>query len=354
MDNTAQHTSQAAIHFDSTGFRHIHAIRRSLTKLTSFCKLILPALGIALMIFVGLQFIRPKLSDPPVTAEIVAPPEVKAIFKHSCYSCHSNETKLPWFDQMVPAYWIVSSDVQRARAHLNFSEIAALPEEQQRLALFDAFNQIRLGAMPLPSYRMVHPNSTVTPEQLDTLRKYLTTLSEDPQIATSSQVAAAEREYLRWVDGSGAIHTVQSTLEGVPFHPEYKTWKQIGSTERVENHTIRVVLGNDLAVKAIADNHINPWPDGAMIGKVTWHEKRDPSRMIGPGQFVQVELMIRDSKKYQTTAGWGWGRWIGTDLKPDGHTADFASTHCVDCHHAVRRNDYVFTMPINAQQGGAK
>ena len=323
-------------------------------KQTSFCKLILPALGIALMIFVGLQFIRPKLSDPPVTAEIVAPPEVKAILKHSCYSCHSNETKLLWFDQMVPAYWLVSSDVQRARAHLNFSEIAALPEEQQRLALFDAFNQIRLGAMPLPSYRMVHPNSTVTPEQLDTLRKYLTTLSEDPQIATSSQVAAAEREYLRWVDGSGAIHTVQSTLEGVPFHPEYKTWKQIGSTERAENHTIRVVLGNDLAVKAIADNHINPWPDGAMIGKVTWHEKRDPSGMIGPGQFVQVELMIRDSKKYQTTAGWGWGRWIGTDLKPDGHTADFASTHCVDCHHAVRRNDYVFTMPINARQGGAK
>jgi hypothetical protein len=64
---------------------------------------------------------RPKLSNPPVTAEIVAPPEVKAIFKHSCYSCHSNETKLPWFDQMVPAYWIVSSDVRRARAHLNFS-----------------------------------------------------------------------------------------------------------------------------------------------------------------------------------------------------------------------------------------
>jgi hypothetical protein len=72
--------------------------------------------------------------------------------------------------------------------------------------------------------------------------------------------------------------------------------------------------------------------------------------VVEPGQFVQVEFMIRDSTKYQTAAGWGWGRWIGTDLKPDGHTADFASTHCVDCHHAVRRNDYVFTMPINVQQ----
>jgi Cytochrome P460 len=116
---------------------------------------------------------------------------------------------------------------------------------------------------------------------------------------------------------------------------------------------MRVVLGNDLAIRAIADNHINPWPNGTMIGKVTWHEQREPSGVIVPGEFVQVEFMIRDSTKYRATAGWGWGRWIGTDLKPDGRTADFASTHCVDCHHAVQRNDYVFTMPINAQQGGA-
>src|ERR1700758_5245086 len=157
-------------------------------------RLILRTSGVALLIFIAVQFIRPKLNDPPVTAEIVAPPDIKAIFKDSCYSCHSNETKLPWFDQMVPAYWIVSNDVRRARAHLNFSEIAALPEEQQRLALFDGFNQIRLGAMPLPSYRMVHRNSAVTPEQLDTLRKYLTTLSGEQQSATSTHVAAADRE----------------------------------------------------------------------------------------------------------------------------------------------------------------
>jgi hypothetical protein len=317
-------------------------------------RLILQASGVILLIFIGAQFIRPKFNDPPVTAEIVAPPEVKSIFRHSCYSCHSNETKLSWFDQLVPAYWIVSNDVRRARAHLNFSEIAALPEEQQRLALFDAFNQIQLGAMPLPSYRTVHRNSAVTPEQLDTLRKYLTTLSGEQQSVTSTHVEAADREYVRWVDNSGATHAVESTLAGVSFHPEYKTWKQIGSTERIENHTMRVVLGNDLAIRAIADNHINPWPNGTMIGKVTWHEQREPNGVVVPGEFVQVEFMIRDSTKYRATAGWAWGRWIGTDLKPDGHTADFASTHCVDCHHAVQRNDYVFTMPINAQKEGAK
>jgi len=159
---------------------------------------------------------------------------------------------------------------------------------------------------------------------------------------------------VRWIEGYGNIRTVQSTLAGVPFHPESKTWKQISSTERIENNTIRVVLGNDLAVKAIAENHINSWPDGAIIGKVTWHEQPEPNGVIRPGQFVQVELMIRDQEKYHTTAGWGWGRWIGTDLKPDGHTLDFAKSHCVDCHHAVQRNNYVFTMPIQNQQRGGQ
>src|SRR5882762_10057693 len=79
--------------------------------------------GIGLLLFAGLQFVRPELRNPPVSAEIRAPAELKAIFKHSCYNCHSNETELAWFDRIVPAYWIVSRDVRRARAHLNFSEI---------------------------------------------------------------------------------------------------------------------------------------------------------------------------------------------------------------------------------------
>ena len=81
-------------------------------------------IGAALILFLGLQFVRPGLTNPPVTAELNAPPEVKAILKNSCYNCHSNETKLAWFDQVVPAYWLVASDVKEARKHLNFSEIA--------------------------------------------------------------------------------------------------------------------------------------------------------------------------------------------------------------------------------------
>jgi hypothetical protein len=46
------------------------------------------------VVFIGIQFIRPELNNPPATADLAAPPEVKQILKNSCYDCHSNETRL--------------------------------------------------------------------------------------------------------------------------------------------------------------------------------------------------------------------------------------------------------------------
>src|ERR1700685_2287449 len=100
---------------------------------------LLASIGI---VFVAIQFIRPELTHPPATADLAAPAEVKQILKNSCYNCHSNETKLSWFDEPVPAYWLVAMDITRARKRLNFSEIGKLPPGQQKAALYEAVFQI--------------------------------------------------------------------------------------------------------------------------------------------------------------------------------------------------------------------
>jgi len=293
--------------------------------------------------FVGIQFIRPTLTNPPVTAELQAPAEVKEILRNSCYSCHSNETRLPWFDKVVPAFWIVTSDVREARRHLNFSEIGKLPAAQQKGFLFEAVNQIQMGAMPLPSYLRVHPHAAVTPEQLAVLRNYLA--PPDTAMAPAADTSAADEQYGKWVKSSEETLNVQPEPNGVAFLPDYKNWKAISSTERYDNHTMRVILGNDIAVKALAEGHINPWPDGTAFAKVAWLQQPDGMGVIHTGPFIQVELMIRDGKRYADTAGWGWGRWRGTDLKPYGKDAAFTN-ECVSCHAPVSKNDYVYTMPI--------
>jgi len=149
---------------------------------------------IAGVVFLGLQFIRPTLTNPPVTAELQAPPEVRAVLRQSCYSCHSNETKLPWFDQVVPAYWSVTKDVKEARKHLNFSEIGKLPAAQQKAALYEAVNMIQLGAMPLPSYLRVHPGAAVSAENLKVLRDYLNPPAPAGP-AAAADTSAADTQY---------------------------------------------------------------------------------------------------------------------------------------------------------------
>jgi mono/diheme cytochrome c family protein len=301
------------------------------------------------VVFIALQFFRPALTNPPVTAEIQVPPEVKQVLQHSCYNCHSNETKLPWFDQVVPPYWLVAHDVKEARSHLNFSEIGKVPPPMQKAILFEAVNQIQLGAMPLPAYKRVHPDAVVTDAQLKILRDYLAPLTPNKP-ASADDIAKADTQYDKWIEsGSKQLIKVQPTLDGFAFIPGYKNWKEISSTDRFDNHTMRVILGNDVAIKAIAEHHINPWPDGTAFAKVAFFQQPDNKGFIHTGAFQQVELMLKNSHKYAATAGWGWGRWRGDDLKPYGKDAAF-SGECVSCHTPVAANDFVYTMPLKGQQ----
>ncbi len=125
------------------------------------------------LVFVALQFVGPRVTNPPVTGDLVAPEEVKAVLKTSCYNCHSNETHLWWFDKIAPASWLVARDVKRGRMHMNFSTFGQLSPAMQKGYLYESVNQMQLGAMPPKSYLLLHAEAKVTPEQLDTLKKYL-------------------------------------------------------------------------------------------------------------------------------------------------------------------------------------
>lgn len=134
---------------------------------------------------------------------------------------------------------------------------------------------------------------------------------------------------------------------GIAFLPDYKNWKVISSTDGIDTKTLRLILANDIAINAIADNRINPWPDGAKFAKVAWRRKAGDSGNIEAGEFFQGAFTIKNRAKYASTAGWGWAQWVGTELMPFGTVPGFAS-ECVSCHEPLSRNDYVFTMPIRS------
>lgn len=148
------------------------------------------------------------------------------------------------------------------------------------------------------------------------------------------------------VGATAAADKVAPAPNGIALPEGYQDWRVIGVSHRTDNNTLRVIIGNDAAVAAARAGKIQPWPDGAVLGKLVWKDATDPhwDKATVPGAFVHAEFMFKDQAKYAATGGWGYARWLGTEQKPYGKDAQFAQ-ECVSCHTPVKDQDYVFTRP---------
>jgi hypothetical protein len=133
---------------------------------------------------------------------------------------------------------------------------------------------------------------------------------------------------------------------GIELPQGYLDWRVLSVTSRSDNGTLRAILGNDTAIAATETGEISPWPDGTTFCKLVWKQVQHPDWAAAtvPGDFVQAEFMVKDSKLYPNTGGWGFARWVGLDQKPFGADASFANT-CFQCHKPEADHDYVFTRP---------
>lgn len=114
---------------------------------------------------VAIQFVPVKRDNPPVTSEVDAPPDVKAILERSCYDCHSNRTRWPWYSRVAPVSWLVAWDVRRGRDELNFTEWPAFDFEEQEDHLDRAAKMVDRQKMPLPIYVLMHGDARLSVEQ---------------------------------------------------------------------------------------------------------------------------------------------------------------------------------------------
>ncbi|MGA8939565.1 MAG: cytochrome P460 family protein [Acidobacteriaceae bacterium] len=295
--------------------------------------------GLAVVVVaVGLvaQAIRPSLGEPAgPQVEVAVPPQVREILVRRCYACHSDEPQLVWWDEVAPMRWVVASDVKRARAVLNFSELGTKPAGVQRAELYESVNQIALGAMPLRLYLLGHPHAGVTAEELAVLKIYLVPFA--PTGKAGGVAASVVPKHL--------MEPAEPSLNGVPFLPGFADWRVMSTTDRGDNHTLRIITANDVAMRAIEQHTLPSWPEGAAFAKITWQAVDDGHGHVVPGKFVQVEFMEKHRVQYAGTGGWGFARFKGDDLKPYGKGAHF-DNECLGCHEPVRGNDYVYTLPL--------
>ena len=140
-----------------------------------------------------------------------------------------------------------------------------------------------------------------------------------------------------------AADTTPATSHGITYPVGWQDWTPISISYRADNNTVRIIYGNDVAVKAARSGSTNPWPNKAIIGKAVWKaaKLKNWKPADAPGEFIHAEFMFKDSKKYADTHGWGWARWVGMEQNPFEKGMDV----CITCHRPVRDRDWVFTDP---------
>ncbi|WP_116812132.1 cytochrome P460 family protein [Steroidobacter cummioxidans] len=135
----------------------------------------------------------------------------------------------------------------------------------------------------------------------------------------------------------------------------YESWQVIAVSHNGEH--LATILGNPAMIDAyqagIPDNG-KPFPDGAKMAKVHWHATKKeayPGQPWAPGKQSDVDFMVKDSKRFADSGGWGYGAFnydaasdtftpaTTADTPPQEHDAKCGFA----CHTLVKNRDFVFT-----------
>ena len=146
--------------------------------------------------------------------------------------------------------------------------------------------------------------------------------------------------------GSGHADKKSAPIFGVTIPPGYRDWKLISVAHEEGNlNDLRALLGNDVAIEAYREGKL-PFPDGTIIARLAWSyvPSEENNKVFGraqsfvAGSATNVQFMVKDSKKYAATGGWGFAQF------KDGKPAEEALLKtCFPCHEPVKAGDFVFT-----------
>ncbi|KAA8474388.1 heme-binding protein [Arcticibacter tournemirensis] len=140
-------------------------------------------LGLA-VILIGIQFFQPlRNQSDEVTASHIervynVPQNVKAILTQSCYDCHSNNTRYPWYSRIQPGAWYMARHIKKGKEELNFSTFGEYSARKQRNKFRAMAGQVKDGEMPLSSYTLIHRNAVLSQQDKQVLVNWFGTMED--------------------------------------------------------------------------------------------------------------------------------------------------------------------------------
>jgi len=150
-------------------------------------KKILKPLGIFLLaVLVIIQFFHPRKNVSPgpvvnpndISKVYYVPGDVEKVLKSSCYDCHSNNTKYPWYSKIQPVAWWLNDHIQEGKKEINFSEFASYGIRRQYKKMEEIIEEVKEDEMPLFSYTLIHRYAILTKDQKSSLTSWATAIRD--------------------------------------------------------------------------------------------------------------------------------------------------------------------------------
>ncbi|WMI69963.1 heme-binding domain-containing protein [Mangrovimonas sp. YM274] len=147
---------------------------------------------VLLVLVVVAQFFGPEKNEgdlaslEPFLTETNPPEDVKVILKESCYDCHSDVTKYPWYNNITPVNFWMGEHVEDGKKHLNFSAWNDYSVKKKDHKLDELIEEVEEGKMPLPSYTWTHGEANLTEAQIIALNSWAKQLRNQYQAQITS------------------------------------------------------------------------------------------------------------------------------------------------------------------------
>jgi len=128
---------------------------------------------VLLMAFVVGQFFGPEknagdlASIDAFLAETNPPEDVRLILKETCYDCHSNVTRYPWYNTITPVNFWLAHHVNEGKEALNFSNWVGNSVKRKDHKFEEIIEMVEDKEMPLESYTITHKEAKLSDAQIE-------------------------------------------------------------------------------------------------------------------------------------------------------------------------------------------
>jgi len=119
-------------------------------------------------VLIAIQLIRPapnqngQVTPADVSYTLSITDSVQLVLINSCYDCHSNNTRYPWYINVQPMGWIMARHVKEGKENLNFNEFGTYSKRKQANKLRSIATSIKEGTMPINSYNLMHKDARLS------------------------------------------------------------------------------------------------------------------------------------------------------------------------------------------------